>query len=135
MGLRSSGFYATVWEIRQGKGKYLDVRISTSKKDPKDNSQYITDYSGFARFVGKAKDFAQGLKEGDRIHVTEFEVTNSYNKEKNQTYTNIAVFAAEDGSFNRGGRNNSNSSPNPKTDSDGFMSVPDGVEDEGLPFN
>lgn len=134
MGLRSNGFYATVWEVKEGSGNYADVRISTSRKDPKDDKKYITDWNGYVRFVGAAKDKAIDLKKGDRIHVTNFEVTNHYDKPKNTTYTNVAVFAVEEAGARTGG-NDSVSTSSAATDKDGFMNIPDSVEDEGLPFN
>ena len=73
MGLRS-GCYATVWEVKEGKGNYIDVQISTSKKV---NDAYQTDFSSWARFCGDAKGFASKLKVKDRIKISEFEVTNS----------------------------------------------------------
>ena len=130
MGLRSNGFYATVWGVNAGKGNWLDVQLSTSKKDPKDNTKYITDWSGFARFVGAAKEVAAGLKKKDRIYIKEFEVTNNYVPDKRATYTNVTVFAAEIPGSNSGSRS-ATSSPS----QDSYMSVPDGAEDGGLPFN
>lgn len=137
MGLRSNGFYATVWEVKKGKGNYMDVRLSTSKKDPAAEKGYRTDWNGFARFCGKAKDFAQGLSKEARIRVTSFEVTNYYSKEKDMTYTNVAVYEAETATF---GNNGGNSAPAqksalPDVAGDGFMNIPDDVEDGGLPFN
>lgn len=135
MGLRSKGFYATIWEVKKGAGNYMEVRLSTSRRDPKDDKKFITDFSGYTRFVGnQASDLAKNLRERDRIFVDEFEVTNSYNKEKNQTYTNITVFHAVMASeVSRGG---AQQRPAPAPDhQDGFMNVPDGVEEEGLPFD
>ena len=129
MGLRSNGFYATVWDVRPGKGNYIDVNLSTSKKDPKDNTKYITDYNGFARFVGSgAKELAAGLKRLDRIHVTEFEVTNHFDQDKKVTFTNLTVFAAEMIGQNR-------STPTADSSPKGFMNIPDDVDEQGLPFN
>lgn len=127
MGLRSNGFYATVWEVKPGEGNYVDVKLSTSRKNPKDNTKYMTDYSGFARFVGNAKKMASGLKKLDRIHVTEFEVTNHYDKEKNLTFTNLAVFSAE--------MSGQSQNPAPNGYQDEVMSIPDDADERGLPFN
>ena len=52
MALKVTG-WVTFWESRPGKGNYLDVRISSSKKDA--SGKYTTDYSSWARFAGKAK--------------------------------------------------------------------------------
>lgn len=125
MGFRN-GAYAKVWEVKNGTGNYTDVRLSTSKKS-KQSGEYEQDFSGYVRFIGQAHEDASKLKEGDRIKLGECEVTNSYKKENRTTYTNYAVF-----SFERTDGNVTTSKPS-KTDE--FMSIPDGVEDDGLPFN
>ena len=126
MGFRE-GNYATVWEVKPGKGNYSDVRISTSKKN-KQNDQYETDFSGFVRFIGDAAKVVQNMKPKDRIKIGACEVTNTYVKEKNTTYTNFAVFTCENA-------NNNNAQPNPtiKKDADGFIELPGGIDEE-LPF-
>ena len=132
MGFRT-GAYATIWQVKQGKGNYTDVRLSISKKNRQTN-EYEQDFSGFVRFIGTAHQKAGLLKEKDRIKIGDCEVTNSYDKEKNITYTNFAVFSFEDA--NNGG--NSGTSQNAQTASstqnDKFMSIPDGIDEE-LPFN
>jgi hypothetical protein len=130
MGLRTGekGTLATVWDIRAGKGNYTDVQFSTSKKDV--NGNYYTDFNGWARFIGRAKDLSETLKKNDKIWIKEFEITNTYSKEKNQTYYNIAVFVAELADFN----NNSNNTSSNNTSNE-FLNIPDDASDEGLPFN
>lgn len=82
-----------------------------------------------AEFIEKY--FSQGMKialEG-RIQ------TGSYkNKDGNTVYTTDIVAEAVEFVESKGASKSQNSEP-PKPDDDGFMSVPDGVEDEGLPFN
>lgn len=124
MGFRT-GNYATIWEVKAGNGNYTDVRLSTSKKN-KQTEQYETDFSGFVRFIGTAHQNAASLSEKDRIKIGECEVTNSYNKEKNVTYTNYAVFSFEKVESNGGGAAASNQGS--------MNSVTDAVDDE-LPFN
>ena len=131
MGFRT-GAYATIWEVKNGNGNYTDVRLSISKKN-KQTDQYETDFSGFVRFIGTAHQRANALKERDRIKIGDCEVTNSYNKEKNVTYTNFAVFSFEDANGN-GGNANTNQNAQSKPNSDGFMNIPDGIDEE-LPFN
>lgn len=125
MGFRN-GAYATIWEVKAGKGNYSDVRLSISKKN-KQTDQYETDFSGFVRFIGTAHQNAGNLKEKDRIKIGDCEVTNSYDKEKKVTYTNFAVFSFED-------VNGSNNSTSEKAKDDGFMNIPDGIDEE-LPFS
>lgn len=98
MGLKVN-CYATVWELKAfPSGKAMNVRLSVSKKN-KQTDQYETDFSGWCMFVGQANEKAKGLGEKSRIKITEFEVTNKYDKEKNTTYTDVKVwdFEPQDG--------------------------------------
>ena len=125
MGFRT-GIYAKVWRF-ENKGNYSVVEISTSKKN-KQTDQYETDFaSKFVRFIGQAHADIQALQEGVKIKLGDIEVTNSYNKETKQGYTNFLVFSFELAEYQ-------NSAPNPaQVDSSGFMQVQEGLEDD-LPF-
>lgn len=92
MGLSSKGFWAKVWDI-QDKGKFTTLKIATSKKV---NDEYVKDFNGYVRAIGHAHNKAKEIKVGDSIHVTNFELTNNYVKEKNITYTNVAVFEIDE---------------------------------------
>lgn len=129
MGFRKDS-YATVWEVKKGNGNYTDVRLSTSRKN-KQTDAYETDFSGFVRFVGTAHQNAGNLKERDRIKIGDCEVTNSYNKEKNVTYTNYAVFSFE----NANSGNSGQAKPTQTTTKDPseFVNLLDVLEEE-LPF-
>lgn len=126
MGFRN-GAYATIWEVRPGNGNYSNVRISISKKS-RQTGEYETDFSGFVRFIGSAHENVEFLDERARIKIGECDVTNRYDKEKKQTYTNYAVFSFEnaDGSSN-------GTDAQVETDSNGFMNVSDNIDDD-LPF-
>lgn len=126
MGFRN-GAYATIWEVKEGKGNYADVRISISKKN-KQTNEYENDFNGFVRFIGDAGKKVQSYKEKDRVKLGDCDVTNHYDKEKKVTYTNCVVFSFEDPESNGASNNTSNGS-------DGFMNIPDDVNDSGLPFN
>lgn len=128
MGFRT-GSYATIWEVKKGNGNYSDVRLSTSRKN-KQTDEYVTDFSGFVRFVGTAHQNAGSLKEKDRIKICDCEVTNSYDKEKKVTYTNFAVFSFE---MANGGQQNTTQQTQ-KQQVGGFENIPDGIDEE-LPFN
>lgn len=124
MGLRISDTYAKIWNIDR-KEKYSVVELSVSKKN-KETGQYETDFSSkFVRFVGNAHQQLINMQGDERIKIKSGDVSNHYDKEKKITYTNYVVFEFElaDGSQSK-----------PQTDSDGFMSVPDGVSDE-MPFD
>lgn len=124
MGLRISDTYAKIWNIDR-KEKYSVVELSVSKKN-RATDQYETDFSSkFVRFVGDAHQRLTNMQGNERIKIKSGDVSNHYDKEKRVTYTNYVVFDFElaDGSQAK-----------PQTDSDGFMTVPDGVSDE-MPFD
>ena len=103
------------------------MEISTSKKN-KQTDQYETDFaSKFVRFIGQAHTDIQALQEGVKIKLGDIEVTNSYNKETKQGYTNFLVFSFELAEYQ-------DNTPNPSNvDSSGFMQIQEGSEDD-LPF-
>lgn len=89
-----AGSYAKLWEIRERKEKYTDIRISTSKKN-KETGNYEQDFGDFARLVGKAHEAAEDLNDGDRFKIIKCGVENRYNKEKKVTYYNFVIFEIE----------------------------------------
>lgn len=87
--------------------------------------------------IGKRGEFAEKyLRKGTQILVSgSIQTSNYVNKDGNKVYkTDILVDTHEFA----GGKSESQSAT-PKesagASNDGFMSIPDGVEDEGLPFN
>lgn len=89
----SAGSYAHVWDIKRIEEKYIDMRISTSKK--LEDGSYKQDFGGFVRLVGKARSNGEYLNEGDNFKIVRCGVENSYDQEKKQTYTNYIVFEIE----------------------------------------
>ena len=84
---------------------------------------------------GKLGEFAEKyLHKGTKIAVTGRIQTGSYkNKDGNTVYTTDVV--VEEQEFCES-KSQSNSQPQPTpNNSDGFMSIPDNLEDEGLPFS
>lgn len=84
---------------------------------------------------GKLGEFAEKyLHKGTKIAVTGRIQTGSYtNKDGQKVYTTDVV--VEEQEFCES-KSQSNSQPRPTpSNNDGFMSIPDGLEDEGLPFN
>ena len=94
MGFRS-GSFAKVWQVDPVKSTVTKGRISISKKN-KQTGQYEQDFGGYVAFLGTtAAEKAAKLKEGDRIKLVDVDVTNNYNKETKQTYTNFNVYSFE----------------------------------------
>lgn len=136
MGFRS-GAYAKIWSIEKGKGNYYVADMSTSKKakdrdgneiQENGKTKYETDWSNkFVRLVGTAAKQAETLNNGDSVKIESCDVTSKWSKEQNKEFVNYVIFAFD---------NSQNNTAKPNLDvGNGFMNIPDGVEDEGLPFN
>ena len=98
---------------------------------------YDADFINCVAF-GKTGEFVEKyFQKGSMIALTGRIQTGSYtNKEGVKVYTTDVV--VEEVEFAGGKNENSSSSTRPEpsnASNDGFMNIPDGVEDEGLPFN
>lgn len=86
---------------------------------------------------GKNGEFAEKyLHQGTKIIVEGRWQTGSYtNKDGQKVYTNDCVVERHEFCESKNGTNESRPfRPEPNSAGDGFMSIPDGIEDEGLPF-
>lgn len=111
-----------------------------------DGSEQTADFINIVAF-DRAGEFAEKyFRQGMRVLVSGRIQTGSYtNKEGQRVYTTEVIvddqeFAdskgASGGSSDMGGGYQPTSRPAPTSAiGDGFMNIPDGVEDEGLPFN
>ena len=123
------GKYAKIWKV-ENKGNYHVAEMSTSKKN-KETDQYETDWNyKFVRLIGTAHQQVDKLDLSKSVKVGACEVTHSYDKEKNITYTNYAIFAFEDtdGGNGQSGKPSSSNKPG-----DGFLNIPTELDEE-LPF-
>ena len=128
----------------------LAVDRRFQRRDNSGNEQ-TADFISCVAF-GKNGEFAEKyLKQGTKIAITGRIQTGSYtNKDGNKVYTTEVVveeqeFAeSKNASAGNGGNYSANRSYGQQSHGgqqssaaigDGFMNIPDGVEDEGLPFN
>ncbi|MCI8507295.1 MAG: single-stranded DNA-binding protein [Lachnospiraceae bacterium] len=125
-------------EVRYSQGEnamaIARYTLAVDRRFAKD-SQQSADFISCVCF-GKSAEFAEKwLKQGIKICITGRIQTGSYtNKEGVKVYTTEVV--VEDQEFAESKRNQEGASgiPTPgNADADGFMSIPDGVEDE-MPF-
>lgn len=93
MGFRP-GAYATVWQTDSGRGNFVNVRLTISRK-VKDTDQYEEEFSGYCMCIGEARAKAEKLKERDRIKLGDVDVTRRYDKEKQKEYTTFKIFSFE----------------------------------------
>lgn len=86
---------------------------------------------------GKLGEFAEKyLRKGTKIAITGRIQTGSYtNKDGQRVYTTDVVVEEQEfaESKNAAGDNQQNDRPAPSND--GFMNIPDGIDDDGFPFN
>lgn len=74
---------------------WTKVRLYISRKN-KETGEYVPEFSGVCDFYGTANaKKALSLKDRDRIKLEGTDVTVTYNKETQRTYTNFKVFGFE----------------------------------------
>lgn len=101
--------------------------------------QQTADFINIVAF-DKAGEFAERyFRQGMRVLVSGRIQTGSYtNKEGQKVYTTDIVVDSQEFADSKGAGSGSGSGSSAAPSSsvgDGFMNIPDGVEDEGLPFN
>nr|DAS41859.1 MAG TPA: Single strand binding protein [Caudoviricetes sp.] len=107
-----------------------------------DSTEQTADFIPCIAF-DKAGEFAEKyFRQGMRVLISGRIQTGSYtNKEGQKVYTTEIIidtqeFADSKGESDNSGRYQGSSSKSKSSvSSDGFMNIPDGVDDEGLPFN
>ncbi|MGL6220444.1 MAG: single-stranded DNA-binding protein [Lacrimispora sphenoides] len=134
-------------EVRYSQGEramaVAKYTLAVDRRGRRQEGQQSADFINCVAF-DKAGEFAEKyFRQGMRILVSGRIQTGSYtNKDGIKVYTTDIMieeqeFADSKGvSSGTGGGYQPTSRPEPASAiSDGFMSIPDGVEDEGLPFN
>lgn len=104
----------------------------------KKESEQAADFINCIAF-GKNGEFAEKyLHQGTKIIVEGRWQTGSYtNKDGQKIYTNECAIERHEFCEGKNGTNGggqTSSRPEPNSVGDGFMSIPDNIEDEGLPF-
>lgn len=110
------------------------------RRSSANNNEQSADFISCVAF-GKSAEFAEKyLRQGTKIVVTGRIQTGSYtNKDGVKVYTTDVVVEEQEFAESKAAAS-SNASPTPSSAvstglaADGFMNIPDGVEDEGLPF-
>nr|DAR22098.1 MAG TPA: Single strand binding protein [Caudoviricetes sp.] len=105
--------------------------LAVDRQGKKDENKQNADFISCVAF-GKRGEFAEKyLHKGTKIAVCGRLQTGSYTaQDGTKRYTTDVV--VDDHYFCE---SNGTTSEAPATDEDGFMNIPDGVEDDGLPFN
>ena len=104
----------------------------------RNDGEQNADFISCVAFDKNAEFAEKYLKQGTKVCVTGRIQTGSYtNKDGAKVYTTDVVIEACEFAESKNASANSGftqARPEPETAGDGFMNIPDGVEDEGLPF-
>ena len=129
-------------EVRYGAGENSTAvaryTIAVDRRFKRDGEQN-TDFIGCVAF-GRNAEFAEKyLRQGTKIVLTGRIQTGSYtNRDGQKVYTTDIVVEeqefAESKAAGNGGQNNYSRPSAATSDADGFMNIPDGIDDE-LPFS
>ena len=130
-------------EVRYGAGENSTAvaryTIAVDRRFKRDGEQ-SADFIGCVAF-GRNAEFAEKyLRQGTKIVLTGRIQTGSYtNRDGQKVYTTDIVveeqeFAESKAAAGNGGQNNYNNPSAAPSDADGFMNIPDGIDDE-LPFS
>lgn len=109
-------------------------RLAVDRRFKREGEQ-TADFISCVAF-GKAAEFAEKyLRQGTKIAITGRIQTGSYtNREGQKVYTTDVVVEEQEFAESKGASGNIEGSASQATDPDGFMSLPDGIDEE-LPFN
>ena len=107
--------------------------LAVDRRRKSDGGEQTADFISCVAF-DKAAEFAEKyLHQGTKIAIIGRIQTGSYtNREGQKVYTTDVVI--EEQEFAESKNSSSSRRPEPGTDADGFMNIPDNVDDEGLPF-
>lgn len=122
-------------EVRYAQGSNTAVAkfsLAVDRKFKKDGEP-TADFINCTAFGKTAEVIEKYVRKGTKIAIVGRIQTGSYtNKDGQKVYTTDVM--VEELEFCESKNSQSNSQPAPKPSPDGFMSIPDGVDDE-LPFN
>lgn len=125
-------------EVRYSQGENATAvaryTIAVDRKYKKEGEQ-TADFISCVAF-GKNGEFAEKyLHQGMKVGITGRIQTGSYtNKDGAKVYTTDVVVEEHDFCESKGATGDNQNTPAPTTDADGFTNMPDGVDDDGLPF-
>lgn len=116
---------------------YYTLAVDRYNKNGENSADFIN-----CTCFGKIAEFVQKyLHKGMRVIANGTWQTGSYQKDGTTVYTNTCVVFSHEFCESRGTGNASSYAPTQATatatapNAEGFMHIPDGVEDQGLPFN
>ena len=131
-------------EVRYSQGENATAiaryTLAVDRRFNRNGDENSADFIGCVAF-GRSGEFAEKyFRKGTKVLVTGRIQTGSYtNRDGQKVYTTDVVieeqeFAESKNSAGEGGYSQAAGRPEPSEAGSGFMNIPDGVDDEGLPF-
>ena len=133
-------------EVRYSQGersmaiaKYT-LAVERRKRKGQDNNEQTADFINCIAFDKGGEFTEKYFRQGMRVLISGHIQTGSYtNKDGVKVYTTDVIVDdqefADSKNASTGGAQSTNRPEPSNSIGDGFMNIPDGVEDEGLPFN
>lgn len=108
--------------------------LAVDRRGKKKDGEQTADFIPCVAFDKAGEFAAKYFKKGTKVIVCGHIQTGSYtNKNGDKVYTTEVIVEEQEFAESKGAHNAAEGVQ--KTADEGFMSIPDGVEDEGLPFN
>ena len=117
------------------------LAIDRQKRKGQNNNEQSADFINCVALDGSGKFAETYLHQGMKILVEGRWQTGNYtNKDGQKVYTNECIVSSHEFCESKGGSGDGGNRPAERPTStsaigDGFMNIPDGVEDDGLPFS
>lgn len=130
-------------EVRYSQGEKATAvarfSLAVDRRFRRDGDDQTADFISCVAFGKTAEFFEKYGRKGIKFAVTGRIQTGSYtNKDGQKVYTTDVVVEETEFAESKNASSNTDSTPTPApepyTDSDGFMNIPDGIDEE-LPFN
>lgn len=118
------------YQTQEGQGTSARFTVAVDRR-AKQGAEQIADFISCAAFGKNAENISKFFKQGSKILVEGRIQTGSYtNQQGAKVYTTDVMVDSWEFAESKSGVPEAA----PQADSNGFMSIPDGVDDEGLPF-
>lgn len=124
------------WTQGQNQTCVARYTLAVDRRVKSQDGQQNADFISMVSFGSQAEFIEKYIKKGTKIVISGHIQTGSYtNKDGVKVYTtDVITESVEFAESKKAAGENAQSTPEPQTDSDGFMNVPDEIDDE-LPFS
>lgn len=111
------------------------ITLAVDRRYKREGDEQTADFISCVAFGKTAEVIEKYCKQGTKLIIEGRWQTGSYtNREGQKVYTNDCMVENLEFAESKNSGGEANSKPASKADSDGFMNIPDSVDDDGLPF-